>query len=221
MGANNSNSDNYNGVIGYTHTFGASKFFELRAATTATTRTSSPRTSGSKNNELGIPNGNLAAYPETSGSRASALGLRQYRLAGHHQRERVGTTYNSRATSPGSATSTPSSSAATCASCRGAVSNPQTQPQGRFTFDRNYTSNTRRANTGDAFASFLLGYPNLVQRDIVDTWPMIHRNFLGVFVQDDLRVNRKLSLQLGLRWDLMTPPVHGENSSRTSARATA
>jgi len=40
---------------------------------------------------------------------------------------------------------------------------------------------------------------------------MIHRNFLGVFVQDDLRVNRKLSLQLGLRWDLMTPPVHGEN----------
>src|SRR5581483_7229981 len=36
-------------------------------------------------------------------------------------------------------------------------------------------------------------------------------NFLGLFVQDDFRVSRKLSLQLGLRWDLMTPPVQTDN----------
>ena len=57
----------------------------------------------------------------------------------------------------------------------------------------------------------MLGLPNLVQRDLVDTWPLIKRNFVGVFVQDDFRVNRKLSLQLGLRWDLMTPPVQVDN----------
>ena len=57
------------------------------------------------------------------------------------------------------------------------------------------------------FATMLLGYPNRIQRDVVDTWPLIRRNFVGLFVQDDLRVSRKLSVQLGLRWDLMTPPV--------------
>ena len=93
----------------------------------------------------------------------------------------------------------------------GAVSNPQTQPQGRFTFDRNYTSRAGATGTGYSFATMLLGYPNLVQRDIVDTWPLIRRNFVGVFAQDDFRVNRKLSLQLGLRWDLMTPPVQVDN----------
>ena len=32
----------------------------------------------------------------------------------------------------------------------GAVSNPQTQPQGRFSFDRNYTSNNGAANNLDS-----------------------------------------------------------------------
>ena len=91
------------------------------------------------------------------------------------------------------------------------MSNPQTQPQGRFTFDRNYTSNAGATGTGYSFATMMLGLPNLVQRDLVDTWPLIKRNFVGVFVQDDFRVNRKLSLQLGLRWDLMTPPVQVDN----------
>ena len=53
------------------------------------------------------------------------------------------------------------------------LTNPQTQPRGRFTFDRNYTSSAGAAGTGDAFASFLLGYPNQLQRDFVDTYPEV------------------------------------------------
>ena len=78
-------------------------------------------------------------------------------------------------------------------------------------FDRNYTSNNGAAGTGYSLASFLLGYPNQVQRDIVDTYPNVRRNFWGVFAQDDFRVSSKLSLQLGLRWDLITPPVEASN----------
>ena len=42
------------------------------------------------------------------------------------------------------------------------LTNPQTQPRGLFTFDRNYTSNLGAANTGQPWASFLLGFPNRV-----------------------------------------------------------
>src|SRR5262249_27502602 len=93
----------------------------------------------------------------------------------------------------------------------GAVTNPQTQPQGRFTFDRLYTSNAGATGTGYPFASFLRGYPILVQREVVDTYPEVHRTFIGLFAQDDYRVSRQLSLQLGVRWDLMTPPVQPDN----------
>ena len=91
------------------------------------------------------------------------------------------------------------------------LTNPQTQPRGLFTFDRNYTSNRGAANTGHPFASFLLGLPNRVQRDFVDTYPEVQIHFVGFFAQDDYRVTRNLTLNLGLRWDLLTSPVEKSN----------
>ena len=80
----------------------------------------------------------------------------------------------------------------------GAVSNPQTQPQGRFTFDRQLHEQRRRhRDRATPSPAMLLGYPNRVQRDSWTPGRSIKRNFVGVFVQDDFRVNRKLSLQLG------------------------
>ena len=40
-------------------------------------------------------------------------------------------------------------------------------------------------NTGHPFASFLLGLPNRVQRDFVDTYPEVQIHFVGFFAQDD------------------------------------
>ena len=94
---------------------------------------------------------------------------------------------------------------------RSSLTNPQTQPRGIFDFDRLMTSNAGASGTGHAFASFLLGYPNRVRRDIVDTYPEVRRKFLGLFLQDDFRVTQKLTLQLGLRWDLATPPMDANN----------
>lgn len=56
--------------------------------------------------------------------------------------------------------------------------------------------------TGDAFADFLLGYPDNVNRSpfhqLFGDW----ENFWGFYVQDDYRVTHNLTLNLGLRLNL-------------------
>ena len=212
-GGNASESGNFNAVVGHTYTLSNSTLNELRFGVNKYDLAQFGSDFGiPKNNELGIPNGNLAAYPETSGLASfRPAGFASTGSPGTTNAIRVGTTYNLTGNLSWICSNHNFKVGADARIVSGAVSNPQTQPQGRFTFDRNYTSNAGATGTGYSFATMMLGLPNLVQRDLVDTWPLIRRNFVGVFVQDDFRVNRKLSLQLGLRWDLMTPPVQVDN----------
>src|SRR5437899_1370284 len=213
MGANNADNTNYNGVLGYTQTLGSSKFVEFRAGYNRYWTHQYAEDFGiMKNNELGIPNGNIPSHPETSGIASfRPAGFSNTGSSGTTNAIRVGTTYNLTGNLSWIHGNHNFKVGADARIVSGAVSNPQTQPQGRFTFDGNYTSRAGAAGTGYSFATMMLGFPNLVQRDIVDTWPLIRRNFVGVFAQDDFRVNRKVSLQIGLRWDLMTPPVQVDN----------
>jgi hypothetical protein len=213
MGANNSDSTNSNGVVGYTRPIAGNKFFELRGGYNRYFTHQYAEDFGiNENNTLGIPNGNLPDYPETSG-------IASFRPSGFSNTGSPGTTNAIRVGRTFSLTTNLSwlkgkhtmKFGEDLRLYKGAVSNPQTQPQGRFTFDRLYTSNASATGTGYSFASFLLGYPNLVQRDVVNTWPEVTTTFLGLFAQDDFRINGKLTLQLGLRWDLMTPPVQADN----------
>ena len=205
MGANNSDSTNFNIVGGYTHVFGSNKFYEARIGYNKYDTHQFAEDFGiNKNNDLGIPNGNLAQFPETSGIASfRPSGFSNTGSPGTTNAQRVGRTIHLTNNLSWLKAAHSLKFGADLRLVSGAVSNPQTQPQGRFTFDRLYTSNAGATGTGYSFASFLLGYPNLVQRDIVDTWPEIHRTFLGLFAQDDFRVSRTLTLQLGLRWDLM------------------
>jgi Carboxypeptidase regulatory-like domain/TonB dependent receptor len=92
-------------------------------------------------------------------------------------------------------------------------SNDQT---GQFIFDNSYTrpssSSSSDVNGVQAFASFLLGYPTTTQivrradySEYSKTW--------GFFVQDDFKFNNKLTLNLGLRYEVETPLVERQNKS--------
>ena len=77
---------------------------------------------------------------------------------------------------------------------------------GSFTFNGNATTNSTSttaasANTGDAYADFLLGYPSAVTRSYpADNFggQGLYRQF---FFQDDFRASDRLTLNLGLRYE--------------------
>ncbi len=60
------------------------------------------------------------------------------------------------------------------------------------------------ASSGDGLASFLLGYPSAVST-AYNNFPAQGQRYFGVFFQDDWRVTRKLTLNLGLRWEYESP----------------
>jgi Carboxypeptidase regulatory-like domain/TonB dependent receptor len=78
---------------------------------------------------------------------------------------------------------------------------------GNFDFNKGFTQADPfrgDAASGNAFASFLLGYPAGGFVPINATYNYQHL-YYSAFFQDDWRVNRKLTLNLGLRWDYESP----------------
>lgn len=76
---------------------------------------------------------------------------------------------------------------------------------GTFTFSFRETSLGNAPLTGNSFASFLLGY---VDQATISTPLHVasQRPYYAGFVQDDFKVSRRLTLNLGLRYDLDLPP---------------
>src|SRR5271166_1474952 len=64
--------------------------------------------------------------------------------------------------------------------------------------------------TGNGFADFLLGIPNSIQQD-KPVSPSTNSWTTSLFVQDEYRVIPRLTLNLGLRWDIQTPPTDPAN----------
>ena len=59
------------------------------------------------------------------------------------------------------------------------------------------------ANTGHAFASFMLGAVNNTARNISPTNPGFRTHTPAFYFSDDWKVNQKLTLNLGLRWEVI------------------
>jgi hypothetical protein len=77
---------------------------------------------------------------------------------------------------------------------------------GAFTFTQAFTSQSGTstvAGTGASIASLLLGYP--ASGSVTKSLPIEdHVNYYGFFVHDDFRVNSKLTLNFGLRYEYET-----------------
>jgi hypothetical protein len=86
-------------------------------------------------------------------------------------------------------------------------------PQGNFNFGRATTSqDPNRGDTyqGNGIASMLIGWANGGQYHI-DPWSASASKYFGFYVQDDWKVTRKLTLNLGLRYDFDLPRTERYN----------
>jgi Carboxypeptidase regulatory-like domain/TonB dependent receptor len=77
---------------------------------------------------------------------------------------------------------------------------------GQFTFTQGFLTGPTvgQNNTGDGFASFLLGFP-ASSTLTNDAAVAESRPYLAFYLQDNYKVSRKLTLNLGLRYDLHVP----------------
>jgi len=91
---------------------------------------------------------------------------------------------------------------------------------GRFDFNQNLTSNctgitsgcTPASNTGFDFASFLLGYASNASRTLFDSGTYTEiRPEVAAYVQDDIRLTDRLTVNAGVRYDLFVPWVEVNN----------
>src|ERR1700761_9512235 len=95
---------------------------------------------------------------------------------------------------------------------RQVIDTQSSYPRGAYNFDGNATNDPSGAVTsGNAIASWLLGYPSIGQLNQNLGWNGYRMWEPNVWFQDDWRVNRKLTLNLGLRYDVFTPLVEVNN----------
>jgi len=88
------------------------------------------------------------------------------------------------------------------------------------TYSFNGTATANGASTPKVPACFgrlLLGVPNNITQDapiraLTNSW------FTSVFAQDDYKIFPRLTLSLGVRWDIQTPPTDPQNREGRMSR---
>ena len=88
-------------------------------------------------------------------------------------------------------------------------------PVGNFQFSNNLTSNcagipagcTINPSSGFSFASFMVGYPISAVRGLMLGVYGERRPEYAAYFQDDIKVTPRLTLNLGIRWDIFIPFV--------------
>ena len=83
---------------------------------------------------------------------------------------------------------------------------------GRFNFSPNITNNPANNTGGHVMASFLLGAPSLIEQDYLLASDVAMRSTeYSAYVGDDWRASQKLTLNIGMRYELDTPFTENDN----------
>ncbi len=223
-GGPNSDAFNQNAVLGWDRTISPTIVNDLRVGFNRFNVVDTANAYGiNENNALGIINGNIPGLPYTSG-------IARFEISGFTVSNSLGGSSSSLTGDPGWTNAKRVANifdytdgltwtkgkhtlkfGGNIQQIQSSLTNSQDDPRGIFRFDANYTSNAGASGTGNAYASFLLGNPNQVWRDFVNTVPALRMTFVGFYVQDDYRITKSLTLNLGVRWDLFTRPVEKYN----------
>ena len=84
--------------------------------------------------------------------------------------------------------------------------------RGSFSFTGAFSQNPlKRSGSGSGMADVLLGIPASATLSNLTTGDLRYKNW-GAYIQDDWKVTSKLTLNLGLRYELWTPPVERNNN---------
>jgi TonB dependent receptor len=86
-----------------------------------------------------------------------------------------------------------------------------TDTRSSLAFNRNFTNNPATNAQGSGLATLLLGHVNTGTRGfLLEPYEMtIHEH--GLFVQDDIKMNDRITINAGLRYEIFTPGVADDN----------
>jgi hypothetical protein len=214
----NASPRDHNDVAGYTHWFSPHTLNEFRFGVNRFYTFHFGNDLGSnENTALGIPNGNIAAFPYTGGMAQMSVNSNQS-IGNWQQTGASGTTDAIRYTMAYDVVDNvvivhgrhTFGFGGDYRRLQASVTNPDHSQSGSYTFDQSYSSSCAGnpscsgASGGAGMADFLLGLPTSVNRDIVNTAPATRLTIADAYFQDDFRATRKLTLNLAIRWDLIT-----------------
>jgi Carboxypeptidase regulatory-like domain/TonB dependent receptor-like, beta-barrel len=78
---------------------------------------------------------------------------------------------------------------------------------GQTVFGSIFSSSSNDPGSGSPLADFLMGFPAQLTGTELPDWARLRDIYAGVYFQDDWRLTSRLTLNLGLRYELFTQPV--------------
>jgi len=218
IGDVNAMTRDHNAALGYNHTFSPSMVNELRLGFNRFyTKDFGNDLGTNENTNLGIPNGNDPDFGATGIGNFSIGNIAATGSQGWTNSHRISNSYqltDNLTKVWGAQTFTFGED---YRRLQASLTNSDANKNGDFTYISDYTSSCTLQPTcsdavgGNQFASFLLGLPSFLDRGFVATDPATRATLLGIYVQDQYRVTRNLTLNLALRWDLITPAIDKHN----------